>query len=116
MLGLCKGKGVCHQGCTFSLAQLTTIMCGLIMFILSKEHMWKIPCCCGCCANAPCTQNIAVLCVRLSPLCLLLTGFPTQRSLYPTLPITMVSWMEVDSEIMTDSFEPPVSEASNRST
>jgi hypothetical protein len=31
MLGLCKGKGGCHQGCTISLAQFTTTMCVLIM-------------------------------------------------------------------------------------
>lgn len=37
MFGVCKGKGGCHQGCTFSLAQLTTTMCGLIMVCYFQE-------------------------------------------------------------------------------
>lgn len=44
--------------------------------------------------QAPRAHSIAVLCVTLLPPCLLLTGFPTQRFLYPTLPTCHSSFLD----------------------
>jgi hypothetical protein len=108
MLGVCEGKGDCHQGCTFSLAQLTTTMCGLIMV-----HYFQ----------GAFVVTVQTLCAHRAILFFVAPLSPANRVSHSNISISNPSYLseqflgwKLMVKFMMDGFEVPVTEANNRST